>query len=79
VPGASDLIRDACPGRRLLAVQQVTLTVACHSYSDTLVSHPNAQDQLQAALPEQDPSRWQDGAACQLHPLVRLGHPRPAD
>ena len=31
---------------------------------------PNAQDQLQAALLEQNPSRRQDGAACQLYPLV---------
>jgi hypothetical protein len=42
------------------------------------LSRPNAPDQLQAALQGQDPSRWQDGAACQLHPLVRLGRLRPA-
>jgi hypothetical protein len=54
-------------------------TEVAHEQAEPDRSPANAQDQLQAALCDQNPSRGQGGAACQLYPPVRLGPLLPAD
>src|SRR5437660_1059858 len=74
---APPVARDARLGRRLLAEQQVLSPPLeeQHSFSDTLVSHPNEQAQQhrppRCAIRPRKPT----GGRCLLQRLVRRGPP----
>jgi hypothetical protein len=65
--------RDARLDSRLLAEQQVLSPPSeeQHSFSDTLVSHPNARLSCRGRLLDLHAARNQDGGPGQLQPLVR--------